>query len=127
MEKDFDTWNVYKKQIHKQERLVNFHEREIWWSSFGLNIGSEQDGRGDTFERPVLILKKLSKRTSIILPLSTKQKIEKFQSPIVHESIEGYALLDQIKVIDQKRLIRKVGTLDKEQFTLTVCKLKALF
>ena len=116
MKKDFDKWNVVKKFLNNKDIFVNFHEREIWWSSFGINVGNEQDGNGENFERPVVILKKLSGTTFICVPLSTKKRLEKFQSGVSHENIKGYALIDQIKVLDVKRLLRKVGIVDKVEF-----------
>ncbi len=63
MEKDFDSWNAKKKELHNRAGAPFFHEREIWWCSIGINIGSEQDGSDDEYSRPVLVLKGLSKET----------------------------------------------------------------
>ena len=125
MEKDFDKWNERKKALNDRERIL-FNPREIWWCSFGVNIGSEQDGSGDNFERPVVIIKKLSPNTFLVAPLSTKEKLEKFQSPIKHSLIFGFALLDQIRVIDSKRLLRKIGMTDEIEFNKMKKKLAAL-
>lgn len=43
--KDFDTWNESKKNIHAKQELPQFSEYEIWWCSYGLNIGYEVDGK----------------------------------------------------------------------------------
>ena len=61
--KDFDNWNKEKKILEStaNETLV-FHEREIWWCSIGLNVGDEQDGKNDYFERPVLVIRKFNKK-----------------------------------------------------------------
>jgi hypothetical protein len=63
MQKDFDKWHNKKKKLDKNKIDYNFfyHEREIWWSSIGLNIGVETNGKSDHFERPVLIVKKFNK------------------------------------------------------------------
>lgn len=125
--KNFDSWNTTKKSLeNKVKRPLKFHARDIWWCSFGVNLGSEQDGSGDKFERPAVIIKKLSPTTAIVLPLSTKKKLEAFQVPITISSKEGYILLDQIRVIDAKRLFRKMGYVDKETFAIIREKLKAL-
>lgn len=124
--KNFDSWNIEKKKINRIDTVKLFHQREIWWSSFGVNIGREQDGRSDNFERPVIILKKLSPDTLICLPLSTKKKLGKFQAKITHDSVSGFALLDQIKVIDSKRLLRKIGTVSISQFESMKNKFKEL-
>jgi hypothetical protein len=61
MFKDFDEWNEEKKNFEKYspESLI-FHEREIWWCSLGVNLGDEQDGKNNLFERPVLVVRKTS-------------------------------------------------------------------
>lgn len=116
MQKDFDGWNIRKKIIDSKQREPDFHEREIWWSSVGVNIGREQDGRQDNFERPVVILKELSPDTFCASPLSTQKRLEKFQSAVTHENVHGFALLDQIRVLDSKRLLRKIGTMEQGEF-----------
>lgn len=126
MEKDFDKWNEEKKKVNNNRTQKLFHEREIWWVSFGLNVGREQDGRGDNFERPIIILKKLSPDTFICLPLSTKKRLDKFQSQVTSEDIQGFALLDQIRVIDSKRLLRKIGTMSLSEFIILKNKMRDL-
>ena len=126
MKKDFDSWNEEKKKVNNEGVQKLFHEREIWWVSFGINIGREQDGRGDNFERPVVILRTLSPDTFICLPLSTKKRLDVFQSPVTSEDICGFALLDQIRVIDSKRLLRKIGTMKSNEFILLKEKMRKL-
>lgn len=79
MQKNFDIWNTYKKEIEDNPRTDFVNKRDIWWCSLGVNIGSEQDGVGEHFERPVVVLRKLSSTTFIVLPLTTKKKLEDFQ------------------------------------------------
>ncbi len=116
MQKDFDGWNKAKKQVHYESAYKLFHERELWWCSFGINVGREQDGRQDNFERPIVILKTLSPDTFCALPLSTKKKLERFQSEVTANDIRGFVLLDQIRVLDSKRLLRKIGTMNQNEF-----------
>ena len=126
MNKDFDKWNEEKKRTHNEGKQKLCHEREIWWCIFGINVGREQDGRGDNFERPAVILKKLSPDTFITLPLSTKKRLEKFQSEVTYGSLSNFALLDQIRVLDTKRLLRKIGAMDQGEFEVMRNKLKEL-
>jgi hypothetical protein len=42
--KDFDSWNEIKKKT-ESEKPRFYKVREIWWCRFGLNIGTEQDGK----------------------------------------------------------------------------------
>lgn len=47
--KNFDEWNIIKKQIEKTDKIVEFSETEIWWTSIGLNIGDEEDGKNEKY------------------------------------------------------------------------------
>ncbi len=119
MEKDFDRWNIKKKKINREAKNKLYTVREIWWCSLGLNIGSEQDGTGEDLDRPILILKGISRETCFIIPLTTSPKIHKARVPLgLVQGKLASALLSQIKVIDTKRLIYKVGFLDQGIFDL---------
>lgn len=123
MQKDFDRWNTKKKQLNNVGGSPFVSEREIWWCSLGVNVGREQDGHGDDFERPVVVIKKLSPDTFIAIPLSTKKKIDKFQATVTFGELINYGLLDQIRVIDSKRLKRKIGMVKKSEFEIIKHKL----
>jgi len=56
MNKDFDGWNREKKKTHAETPRL-YTVREIWWCRLGINVGSEQDGRGTNFLRPAVILR----------------------------------------------------------------------
>ena len=117
MEKDFDKWNEKKKNIHKRIDSPFFHTREIWWCSLGVNVGFEQDGSGNEYYRPVLILRGISKQTFFAIPLTTSVKLHKLRPSIgLVEDKEARALLSQMRIIDSKRLIRKIGYLNEEIF-----------
>ncbi|MCR4334800.1 MAG: type II toxin-antitoxin system PemK/MazF family toxin [Patescibacteria group bacterium] len=117
MQKDFNGWNKKKKKMHNREDTPFFHTREIWWCSLGVNIGFEQDGTGENFYRPVLILKGMSKETCFVIPLTTSDKRHKFRPSIgIVDGKEAKALLSQMRLIDAKRLIRKMEYLDEKIF-----------
>jgi mRNA interferase MazF len=54
MEKDFDRWNACKKTT-QTHRPPLFSEGQVWWCRLGANVGDEQDGKGESFLRPVLV------------------------------------------------------------------------
>ena len=122
MEKDFDKWNEQKKYHNERRGLLTVHKREVWWGAVGLNIGSEQDGKGKGYERPILVLATLSKSTFIGVPLSTKEKKHSMHFLIVFKETNNYALIDQIKVFDVRRLNRKIGVISQNEFN-DVCKI----
>jgi mRNA-degrading endonuclease toxin of MazEF toxin-antitoxin module len=117
MQKDFDRWNEFKKHINNRSNVPFCHDRELWWCAVGLNVGFEQDGSGKEYARPVLILKSLSRETFIAVPLTTSPKRHPLRPSIGKvEKKEARALLSQVRVIDTRRLIRKIGHLDKMIF-----------
>lgn len=114
--KNFDAWNTKKKNTEKKERILYIKEREIWWCTLGVNIGKEIDGKHDIFERPVLVIKVLSKETFFVLPLSTKGTISRDHFRIVTEKMQSYVKLSQAKIVSCKRFSRKVDTVSKKTF-----------
>ena len=60
MQKDFTRWNNIKTSINDIHQVPFFHEREIWFSFLGANVGFEQDGQGSDFQRPVIIIRKFN-------------------------------------------------------------------
>lgn len=118
MQKDFQPWHNKKTVIdHGDTPHVFFHEREVWWCSIGLNVGFEQDGRGEKFARPVLVFKKFNKEVFWALPISTRIKTGRFYSPIgLEDDVPRVAIISQLRLMDAKRLIGKTGTIDQRNY-----------
>jgi hypothetical protein len=90
MQKDFDTWNNLKKEIHTKDIRRFCDPREIWWCSIGINIGSEEDGKNKLFERPVLIIRVFNRHMVRIVPLTRKiGKIDDNQFRSIIEKIKN--------------------------------------
>ena len=117
MEKDFDSWNIKKKAIHHEGVHKFYHEREVWWCALGVNVGSEQDGTGENNDRPVLILRGVSKHTCIIVPLTSSQGKHRLGVPIgtIHEKNTS-AILSQMRIIDIKRLLYRITYINQNIF-----------
>ena len=79
MDKDFDTWNKEKKYLQTvdSDRFL-FEERDIWWCSIGVNLGSEEDGKNKFFERPVLIAKKFNSRMAWVVPITSTNRMHRY-------------------------------------------------
>ena len=120
--KKFDKWNGVKTNLEKKEKLALFKQRDIFWA----NIGFEQGGKGDDFTRPILIIKKFSKQMFFAVPLSTQEKDGSFFFNFNFLSKQSTALLVQAKMYDVKRLDKKIGTINKNDFTKLRLKLKEL-
>lgn len=118
MAKDFDRWNTKKKRLHADETLPYYHEREIWWCALGVNIGFEQDGTGTNFDRPIIVLKGFNRNTCLAIAVTGKRKSGKYYFYLGKiEERDATAILSQIRLVDAKRFIRKIGTLDEKTFT----------
>ena len=76
--KEFDNWNEVKKSTNIDKVIRNFKEREIFYMKMGQNVGFEQNGKGENFVRPVIILKKFNKEMFFGVPLSSQYKEGKF-------------------------------------------------
>jgi mRNA interferase MazF len=113
MEKDFDTWNNKKKLVHKDENPRLFQEREIWWCSLGLNVGFEEDGKHDQFERPVLILKKFNKHVAWAIPMTTQAHEDIFHHQL--KNGESFLILSQLRLISSKRLLAKIEKITEDE------------
>jgi mRNA-degrading endonuclease toxin of MazEF toxin-antitoxin module len=116
--KDFDQWNEIKKSIDGLKLDQDFlcHEKEIWWCSLGVNIGIEADGKNDSRERPVLILRVFNKEMVWVLPVTSSEKKLPFYYGFDFKNQKQCVALTQIKTISTKRLRRKIGLITEDDF-----------
>jgi len=113
----FHRWTVLKIQLHTSpQREIYFREKEIWWASLGCNIGFEQDGKHNRFERPILVLRKFNKHTLWSLPFTSRNKTCKYYYQLEYKGRNSAIILSQLRLISSKRLLRKVGIVSKEHF-----------
>ncbi len=114
---NFLDWIKVKIKLHTtfvKPPLVN--EGEIWWASLGENVGTEINGKGDLFARPVIILKKFSRWFYFVIPTSSQIHSGTWYVTYLQKNIEVVACLHQARSIDYHRLSKKLGTLDAETF-----------
>ena len=117
MQKNFFEWHRRKESIDMVPDRLFFHEREVWWCSLGVNVGFEQDGKGEKFARPVLIFKKFNKEIFWALPITTKIKKNRFHSILdLKDNLPRSVILSQIRLVDAKRLLEKMGTISDENY-----------
>ncbi|MDM8565217.1 type II toxin-antitoxin system PemK/MazF family toxin [Candidatus Halobeggiatoa sp. HSG11] len=130
---NFDNWNEVKKRTDKNKNIVGFKERDIFWLRLGKNIGNEQYGKGNEFQRPVLIIKKLTPCMFVGVPLTSKLKGDnKYFHEFEYTTKKGLlinnsALILQLKAFDKKRLMGRIGMIDKDEFTKILEKIRNLF
>ena len=125
--KDFDTWNGAKKRVQRETRSINIRAGEVRWVAVGVNIGDEIDGKGTSFTRPSLVVTVSGSSTALIVPMSTKTK-----------DITGYIVLKwkekrvsfcihQMRVVSQKRILKRVGKLSDRKFQYIKNEIKKFF
>ena len=126
--KQFNRWHIQKEFIDNNKKAPRFHEREIWWASIGLNIGDEEDGKNDQFERPVLVINlhtsevcnRFNSEIAWIIPMSTKLKDNPYYFLTYDKDNNGFSLmLSQMRVISTKRLTRFVRKLLNQEYSAT--------
>ncbi len=114
---DYNAWNHKKQDISfSRPARVFFREREIWWCSIGLNVGCEENGKGELFNRPILILKKYGTESFYGIPISTTKKSGSFYFSININGIKSTCLLTHGRLLDFRRLTQKIITLDEHNF-----------
>jgi mRNA-degrading endonuclease toxin of MazEF toxin-antitoxin module len=114
---DFNFWNEQKQAVHFDKQRPFFHEQEVWFCALGANIGFEQDGRGEGFLRPVLILRKFNNEICWALPMTKNIKQGAYYMAVSFRENEQSALiLSQIRLVDAKRLVYKAGSIKQCDF-----------
>ena len=127
--KKFDEWNKRKKILNDKiiPDSLFFLEREIWWTSIGVNIGDEIDGKNENFERPILIVEKFDENNFIGIPMtSTPNKRGLFHSMIYKKEVY-YISLKQVRYLNIKRLLRLIRRMDEAEFILIKDKIINIF
>lgn len=114
----FSSWNKLKQKIDSREGgKIFLHTREVWWCSLGVNVGGEINGKNELYERPCLMLNVYNKDMALVLPITSIEKKDKFHYEIILDNGKKvYVKLTQVRVISTKRVIRKISTLNKEDF-----------
>ena len=128
MSKPYPAWSIKKERADNLEERPNFQNREIWLAATGINIGFEEDGKGENFLRPVVIFRKFNRAIFWALPLTSTLKDSPFNYVFSfnEDGSKSSVLLSQIKLMDAKRLFNKIGTVNKVDFEQIKEKLKAL-
>lgn len=107
--KDFDGWHVVEKRIEVEERKVYIRSGEIRWVAFGVNIGSEIDGKGVSYTRPALVLHVIGSHLALVIPMSTKIKNVAGYISFEWKGKITALCIHQMRIISQKRVLSRKG------------------
>ncbi len=127
MKKDFLKWHYKKEFLHQVKMRPYFYEGEIWFCSLGFNIGFEQDGKGEQFLRPTIIIKKFNKEIFLGVLLAKHKKDGKYYFSFKFNNQISAAILSQIRLIDGERLNYKIRNLNNNDFKEIKKRLAKLF
>ena len=111
-------WIGIKEKIHKKRLPPTFEEREIWWASLGENVGHEENGKGDDFVRPFIVIKKFNKELLFGVPCSSIMKNNKYYFKIIVRAgnFKTAAMLSQVRTISSKRLWKVIDKIGEKPF-----------
>jgi mRNA interferase MazF len=118
--KNYDSWNSKKKRLDARILPMDFFflEREVWWAAIGINIGREEDGKNTNFERPVLVLNKISYDLLLIAPY-TSTVSENGDGHLTFFKGKTYSImLGQLRTVSANRLLRLMYRMEEEEFTI---------
>jgi mRNA interferase MazF len=121
--KDYEKWHKLKKILNELEFPLFCREREIWRAILGANIGTEMDGKGDEFTRPVLIIRVFNQDHLLIVPLTHTKNIHKnTHVHVTNDALYGFSsvAINQIQTMSNKRLLEYIGILENKQFLVIV-------
>ena len=118
MEKDFFGWAKIKQEVQERKQPPYYAVGQIWWCSLGSNVGTEQDGKGEEFVRPVVVLTKFNEHSCVVVPLTGRERKGRYYLPL--GTVTGRpssAILSQLRLIDSRRLANKIGWISKAEHT----------
>ncbi len=121
--KNFKDWSFKKEKINSKGFIPpKVEEGEVWWVSIGINIGEEIDGKGENYRRPCVIYKKINNKRFLVIPGTSTERVGDMYFSINFSDQVGYFCLNQIRVIDYKRLDKK----HKDSLVLDHLKMKEI-
>lgn len=126
MSKDFQKWHDLKSKINSERQSPLFREGEVWWCSLGANVGVEEDGKNELFERPLLVFRKFNKDMLWGLPMASRAIRTQYDYAISFHGQLRTVLISQMRILSAKRLLRRIGKLDPEEF-LTLARYVSAF
>lgn len=99
---------------------------DVWLVDLDPTIGSEIQKT-----RPCLVISPPEMhdhlRTVIAAPMTTGSRPAGFRMALRFQGKEGLVLLDQVRMIDKQRLVKKVGQVSQATLRTTLATLRAVF
>ncbi len=125
--KDFDSWNSLKKKLNDEPHRPNIRAGEVRWISCGVNVGSEIDGKGDSFTRPALVVHVVGSVLALVVPLSTKIKTVAGYFPFEFQGQKASLCVHQTRVISQLRVLARKGKISEKRLAEVKAEIRTFF
>lgn len=116
--KFFKDWILLKEKLHNDKRVFLVSEGDVWWCAVGENVGVEICGKGKTFVRPVLVVRKFGKFSFLGVPLTSQNHKGSWYVSFRFKNKKQIAVLSQIETISVLRLYNKMGTVPNSDLDL---------
>ena len=99
---------------------------EIWLVALDPTVGSEiKKSRPCVIVSPPELNQHL--RTVIVAPMTSRSFPAPFRVPLTHAGTKGLIVLDQIRAVDQIRLIKRLGAITAKTLSLVLSTLQEVF
>lgn len=99
---------------------------EIWLVALDPTVGSEiKKSRPCVIVSPPELNPHL--RTVIVAPMTSRGFPAPFRVPLTHAGTKGLIVLDQIRAVDQIRLIKRLGAITAKTLSLVLSTLQEVF
>lgn len=99
---------------------------EVWLAALDPTVGREIRKT-----RPCLVVSpddlNAHLRTVIVVPMTTGSRPAPFRVPVRFQDKESLALPDQMRTLDQRRLVKRLGAVEAETLAATLAILRELF
>lgn len=110
----------------RDERGFHVVRGEVWLAELDPTVGSEIQKT-----RPCVVISPAEMhdylRTVIIAPMTTGSRHAPYRIPLVFRERNGLILLDQLRTLDRRRLVRRLGTLPSVTLARTLAELREIF
>jgi mRNA interferase MazF len=116
--KRFLEWIGIKQKLDSNDYFPPFvRVGDLWWCVIGENLGVEVSGKGPNFTRPVIVLIKFGRLAFFGIPVTTNTDRDgSWYVHFKHKGIREVAMLTQGRIFSYKRLDRKMGELDDQDY-----------
>lgn len=106
--------------------MVNLRRGEIWLIQLDPTVGSEIQKT-----RPCVVVSPPEMhdfiRTVLVAPMTTGARPAPYRIPLTFDKKKGLILLDQMRSVDQVRLVKKLGKITDRTLDDALAALQAMF